>query len=266
MRRPIRWTTLAGVLATTALLMSVATTGCSPAEERGGDLTGIDWVLKSYSLKGEITDVPPSGSVTARFAADKIAGKALNSYNGTFNTDDDGNVTQVGPIASTKMAGPPELMTLETAYFAALEKAESYYSDGTTLTLYGADEEELAAYEKSTVSLVGKWDVTSYNNGKQAVVSVISTTSVTAEFGADGKVSGNGGINSYGGSYTTEGANAISVGQLNSTMMAGPQEVMDQEAAYLKALQSATKYSISGDQLEMRDDSGALQVQAAAAP
>ncbi len=44
--------------------------------------------------------------------------------------------------------------------------------------------------------------------------------------------------------------------------MAGPQELMDQEAAYLAALKSATKYTVSGQRLEMRTAEGALAVQA----
>ncbi len=64
-------------------------------------------------------------------------------------------------------------------------------------------------FKKSDVTLVGDWQIIAYNNGKQAVVSVLSTSTVTATFGDDGTVSGNSGVNSYSGPYTTKGSDGI---------------------------------------------------------
>ena len=43
-----------------------------------------------------------------------------------------------------------------------------------------------------------------YNNGKQAVVSVTPGTTLTANFGADGMLSGGAGCNDYAASYKTD--------------------------------------------------------------
>jgi heat shock protein HslJ len=41
-------------------------------------------------------------------------------------------------------------------------------------------------------------------------------------------------------------------------MMCADPEVMDQEAAYLMALETAATYKITGDRMEMRTEDGAL--------
>jgi heat shock protein HslJ len=69
---------------------------------------------------------------------------------------------------------------------------------------------------------------------------------------AEGKVSGNGGVNQYTGSYETDGSK-LSVGTLASTQMAGEPAVMEQEAAYLANLQNANAYKVDGDTLTIKD-------------
>jgi heat shock protein HslJ len=66
---------------------------------------------------------------------------------------------------------------------------------------------------------------------------------ITAEF-ADGKVSGHGGVSSYGGPYTLGPRHAFSVGQLASTQMAGPEPAMRAEGAYFKLLGQARSYRV----------------------
>ena len=41
------------------------------------------------------------------------------------------------------------------------------------------------------------WDVISYNNGREAVVGLIPGTEISANFGADGELTGNAGCNEY---------------------------------------------------------------------
>lgn len=54
-----------------------------------------------------------------------------------------------------------------------------------------------------------------------------------------GKISGNSAVNNYGGPYTAGPGDAFSVGDLASTMMAGPEPDMRSEGAYLKLLSEA---------------------------
>jgi heat shock protein HslJ len=102
------------------------------------------------------------------------------------------------------------------------------------------------------------WIVTRYNNGQEAVVSVIIGTEMTANFRADGQLTGSAGCNNYFTSYTTDGNN-ITIGPAGSTQQfcSEPEGVMEQEQEYLTALQSAATYSSRGDSLDLRTASGA---------
>jgi heat shock protein HslJ len=48
-----------------------------------------------------------------------------------------------GPLAGTKMAGPPEAMALESDFLARLDAASTYQVEGDTLRLWAGDNEAL---------------------------------------------------------------------------------------------------------------------------
>jgi len=104
--------------------------------------------------------------------------------------------------------------------------------------------------------IVGVWDLTSYNNGKGAIQTVITGSQTTADFRADWKLSGTGGCNQYNAEYTTTASNGITITQPITTLMACAEPVMQQETQYLSLLPQATKYEISGDQLTMYNSAG----------
>ena len=76
---------------------------------------------------------------------------------------------------------------------------------------------------------------------------------MTLEFGGAGEVNGSSGCNTFFGSYSVS-ASDIAISQLSSTSLlcAEPEGIMEQEAAYVAALQSATTYRIDGNSLELR--------------
>jgi heat shock protein HslJ len=78
---------------------------------------------------------------------------------------------------------------------------------------------------------------------------------ITAQF-AEGKISGKSAVNNYGGAYTEGPGDAFSVGDLASTMMAGPEPEMRAESAYLKLLAEAKSYKLDGDTLTLFDPNG----------
>jgi heat shock protein HslJ len=99
-----------------------------------------------------------------------------------------------------------------------------------------------------------KWVLSAYAvDGTMKDALVTATTDATF---ADGQVSGNAGINQYNGPYEVDG-DRLSVGPLASTKMAGDEMIMEQEAAFLMALEAAASYEIDGDTLIIMDSSGA---------
>jgi heat shock protein HslJ len=82
-----------------------------------------------------------------------------------------------------------------------------------------------------------------------------SAFTITAAF-SDGQISGKSAVNTYSGPYTASSDGAFSVGQLATTLMAGPEPAMRAEHAYVTLLQQARSYSLKGQTLTLFDENG----------
>jgi heat shock protein HslJ len=239
------------VLASLIILPACASAGS------GGVITGVVWVLDG--LNGA---APVAGTtITAEFTADgKVAGSAgCNRYSGGYTVSGSG-IQFSDALASTMMACEQAVMDQESAYFQALAAAKSFTVKDDQLTLKDAGGKVVASFKAQSQELSGSsWLANSYNNGKEAVVSLIDGSEITLDFAADGQLSGVSGCNNYTGGYTVDG-DKIKIGPLASTQMFcdQPEGVMDQEAQYLAALESAATYHIEGGRLELRTSDGAL--------
>ena len=229
---------------------------------QSNELGGTSWIVTGYNNgKQAVVSVALGTEITANFGADgKLTGSAgCNNYTAGYQTD--GNKIAIGPAATTRMACEQAVMDQETHYLAALATAATYRIDGNRMELRTADGAMAATFEKAaagSAALPGSsWVVTGYNNGQQAVVSTLAGTDLTANFGADGTLSGNGGCNEYSAAYQIEG-DKISIGPAVSTKKACEQAVMDQETQYLAALATAATYRIDGSKMELRTADGAL--------
>lgn len=78
---------------------------------------------------------------------------------------------------------------------------------------------------------------------------MVPSKELTADF-SNGRVTGTGGCNRFNGGYKTTGSQ-INIGPLASTFMACEEGVMTQEGRYLKAMQAATRFQVSGENLEI---------------
>ena len=113
------------------------------------------------------------------------------------------------------------------------------------------------------------WHVVAYNNGRQAVVSVLDGTHITVHFGEDGRITGSAGCNQYFATYETADA-SMTIGQPGSTrrFCAEPEGIMEQDAGFLEALRSVATFRLDADRLDLRTADGAMAmslVRAAAA-
>ncbi len=102
------------------------------------------------------------------------------------------------------------------------------------------------------------WSLTELNGE-----SLILTTNITAEFNEDGRVAGSSGCNNYAAAYEVDGNNiTINASPAATTLMACVPPVMEQEAAYMEALEAAETYEVSAppaggdEELVLNDSSG----------
>jgi heat shock protein HslJ len=213
-------------------------------------------------LADEETD-PALPVVSLRFEADGSLGgfDGCNRYWGSYTVA--GTAIHIPrEMATTRVACRELLARRANAYTEALVRAASFAIDASRLSLRDSSEKEVAAFEAAGRSLAGtSWQVTAYNNGEQAVVSVIIGTRITAHFGDDARVTGSAGCNQYFADYRGGDASMV-IGRPGATrrFCAEPEGMMDQEARYLEALVSTTTFRLDGRRLALRTSDGALAV------
>ncbi len=205
---------------------------------KGKELIGLQWQLESI---GE-TPVADGSVVTMTLGSDRgvMGSGGCNSYSGSHMVN--GSALTFGEVISTKMACADEAAgAQETAFFEALQTATRYELTDDGLTVWYGDEQEL----HFVVSLTGtQWLLEAIDG-----TPVVAESAVTLEFGEGNAVSGTGGCNGYSGTYTLDG-DSLTFSPLVSTMMACADDtITQQEAAFLQALQTATRFELARGRL-----------------
>lgn len=113
----------------------------SSATTTGADsLAGTSWSLSDATLGAE-QDIASLG-ITAGFSEGTMAGRApVNTYSTSYRVE--GSALRLGPVASTRMAGTPEAMAAEQAYFDVLGTVTSFRVEDGQLFLLGTDQQVL---------------------------------------------------------------------------------------------------------------------------
>jgi len=218
-------------------------------------LDGTGWLLTSLGGRAP----PTEATATARFDGGRVQGtNGCNRYSAPVVIH--GATVEISPkAATTNMACAPDLMKLADAFMMALVSARSYRISSHQLELLGADGTVLATFAAQSQSLTGtSWRVTGINNGRGGVVSLVAGTNVTMSFATGGKVAGSGGCNDYTSTYTQHGGKLTFASAATTRRMCAEAGVMEQEQAFLKALESAATARMEGNELELRTADGAL--------
>jgi heat shock protein HslJ len=222
------------------------------------DLESTNWSL--VSLAGQ--DAAPDTSVAMRLGNEgRLAGSAgCNTFIGTWQTGDDSSLT-LDPGGMTLMACPEPVMLQEAAFLAALTDTASFDRDDDELTLRNADDDDIAVLTKLVNAELTdtNWQAVYVNSGQQAVVGVLPDATITAVFGDDDTLTGNGGCNQYNTGYTTDD-DAMTIERPGATLMACDQPILDQETAYFDALEQVATFELDARTLSLRDAHGALLV------
>jgi heat shock protein HslJ len=237
--------------------------GAGPGgEERPlAQLEGQPWTLVEYQgTDGALQPVLAGTEITATFREGRLGGSAgCNSYGSIYSAT--GDALTLGEAVRTLRlcATPPGVMEQEAAYLAVLPRTTRLEIAPDALILRDASGGILLRFApQPQTSLEGTaWTAQAYNNGRGGVVSLLAGTEITARFEGD-RVVGSAGCNTYTAAYALNG-NAIEIGPAATTRMACPVPPgrMEQEAAYLAALQTAREYRIEGNRLILETADGA---------
>ncbi len=124
-----------------ALLVLMLCLAACDGDSTMSDVAG-KWQLSTLNGQPARTTMR-EGGVTLEIKEDgKFSGQApVNRYFGQINLQDKSFKT--GPVGSTMMAGPPELMGAERDFFAVINDVRSVDVKGGMLTLSGPDGKQL---------------------------------------------------------------------------------------------------------------------------
>ena len=199
---------------------------------------------------------------TLVFNAGGVSGNdGCNSFSGRYVVRG-GNQLRIPPNnrVSTMMACMGEADTLARLYTQALDATTHYQLNGQQLSLFNAQGNVVATLKKPASELPNtKWQLMGYFDGRNAFVSSANTEKMTANFGANGSLTGNGGCNSYFANYLVNPAqNSVQITGIGATKMfcAQPDDLMQEESRFLKALSSVKTYHRMGNSLEMFNAKG----------
>lgn len=221
------------------------------------DLAGTSWSLSL--LRGDgllllsivIAEFDQDGSVSG------IAG--CNGYTASYDTE--GDQISITNVVTTSSTCRDRLMSQETSYLETLETVVSYQVLGTTLEMRDAEGRAMLVYDTlAQTTLPGSsWMLTEYDDGSGTIVPVIPGTTVSAEFGDEGLLTGSAGCNGYSASYNVA-SNLIKIDAIVMTEIycMEPEGLMDQESQYLSALEQSSAFAIVGKAMGLVDEEGAI--------
>lgn len=243
------------------------TTASTGAPGGGGtvELAG-GYVLESYTTDGETVPAATADPATLTVTNGSFsATTGCNVLNGNVDTSALPAVTfEPGPM-TMRACADPAVDAQEQALVTGLPLVTDVEVDGDTTILLDEAGDVLFTFVPGLAGLEGTdWTATGVNTG-DALESSALTEALTLGFDTEGTVSGNGGCNSFSGSYTTEG-DTIEIGELASTLIGCEPDVATLEQQYLAALGASSTFELVGTTLTLRDDQAAMQVTLTLAP
>ena len=229
--------------------------GCCRVPGATASLEGPVWRVDTLAGQDAQIVAAARPPLNVRFHEGRVEGfSGCNRFAGGYALD--GSQIRVAPLAGTMMMCGEPAMALENAFRPVLSGHVTYALAEGRLTLTSESGATAGLREAPPPRLEGvTWEVTGYNNGREAVVSPKLGTTLTLSF-ADGAVSGSSGCNTFRGTFTAR-ENHISFGPLATTRrMCAGDGVMEQEREFLAALQAAKVWTIRDDLLDLHFEGG----------
>ena len=219
-------------------------------------LVGPQWMLVGYGDPDEPTPVERGSIITTIFSEDgNISGSGgCNYFAGSYEVE--GDQISIGPVATTASfcEGSSDL---ESDFLAALEAADTFSIFGQRLTISYSDSQEVLIFTSANLPLTGTlWTLNAVDG--EPIAEEVSITAIFTPAGEDepGRVAGSAGCNDYSAGVTFE-ADALTI-ETPAATRKFCETGMDEEAAYLKAIEGQHTYEVLGDTMDLVTESGTL--------
>ena len=224
-------------------------------------LVGTTWVLVAYGDSDDLTPSEPGVMTTAIFSADgSVSGSTgCNSYSVGYTLN--GSQINFGlPISNLKACATGAKQ--ESDYLAFFENAQTYQLGIDALEIRSGDGSQVMRFSSQNLPLENvRWQLSSINGQplpEGVSVNVIFTPgdSPIAQ-GGENTISGNGGCNTFTGSYSLTGE-TFTTSPLAQTQMMCEESAIRIEEIFVTGLQNVKSYQIILDQLTIITASSSL--------
>lgn len=219
-------------------------------------LVGTQWMLLAFGDADAPSTVEEGTIVTTVFNEDgNVSGTgSCNYYAGSYEVNED--QISIGPLATTAKICP-EGSEQETEFLEALGAAETFSLFGQRLSISFNDGQGILIYSSANLPLEGTlWSLASVDGELLSEGIEITAFFESGEGDEPGSVGGSAGCNDYSSSYQVEG-DMVQIGPAAATRKLC-ETGMDEEAAYLTAIEGEHSYQIIGDNLDLVTESGTL--------
>ena len=220
------------------------------------ELIGTQWLLVAQGDPGSPDALEPGLLITAIFSEDgNITGSGgCNYYAGSFEVNE--NQISIGPLATTA-SFCEESSDQEQAFLQAMEAAETISIIGQRLTLNYDDDQGVLVFTSANLPLTGTlWTLNAVDG--QPITEEITITAIFEPETEDdpGQVAGSAGCNEYSAALMVEG-DMMTIETPASTRKFC-ETGMEQEAAFLAAIEGQHTFEILGDTMDLETEAGIL--------
>lgn len=198
-------------------------------------------------------DVPSGVTITARFAGGTLSGSVADvPYRAAYLVDARGSGLRI----ATEVPLGRDAVERDYHRLLAAVHAGRVEAGGGLVLLDGHGDPVLWFHQADAVGpgLAGRWAVDAVRRGRE-MVPTATGGDPHLWFDPAGQVIGSVGVNRVRGAARTDG-DAVHLGPLVTTRMAGEADAMDEEADLLAALERVARYRAVGDGLTLLDADG----------
>jgi heat shock protein HslJ len=245
-------------LAWIVALIAALVVACVPGPGTGGMLEGPRWVLRSFASDGAQVLLTEDEYADAEFTGGRVQGfGGCSHYDAIARAT--GRTLLISSPATTLQSCGEAADAFQSTYLGLLDQSRHYRAREGSLTIFGADGSTLLTFDAGPRNpLLGAWQVESFATAPGSQTAPLEGTTLTATFRLT-DVGGSAGCNTYDGTYSTNGK-VVRIGRLATTRMACEQDVMDQETAFLAALEGVAFVEPRGTTLLLTDRNGNIDV------